>query len=136
MFCCILYHFMMFYQCNHVGNHVKMSQDSWWYVKSKYLKWWWKYDPHAFIRGCSSYTTCFRIISRVNKHVLMYIVPFYNVLSTNHVKMSQYSSRFMMIYNWICTIKILKWWWKYDPYVFSRGCLSYTTCFPIMFRVV
>ena len=96
MFWCILYHFMMFYS----WNHIKMNQDPsrsmmMCDVKIKILKWWWKYDPYVFIRGWLSYTICFRFTFRVNKHVLMYIVSFYDVL---FMKSYQNESRSMMMW--------------------------------------
>ena len=39
-----------------------------------------KYDSCVFIRDCLSYITCFRVVFRVNKHVLMYILSFYDDL--------------------------------------------------------
>ena len=85
-------------------------------------------NSYVFIRVCLSYGTCFRINFKVNKHVLMYILSFYDDLS---MQSCHNESRSMMMWK----IKILKLWWKYDPYVFIRGCLSYKTCFRFMFRV-
>ena len=52
-------------------------------------------NTHVFIRDYLSHVMCFRFILRVNKHVLMYIVSFYDDLSTqsyqqyNHIIISQ-----------------------------------------------
>ena len=85
-------------------------------------------NTYVFIRDYLSCVTCFRFIFRVNKHVLMYIVSFYDDLS---IQSCHNVFRFMMM----CKINMLKSWWKYNSHVFIRDCLSYKTCFRFIFRV-
>ena len=92
------------------------------------LKPWWKYNSHVFIRNCLSHKTCFRFIFRVDKHVPMYILSFYDDLS---IQSHHNVLRFMMM----CKINMLKSWWKYNSYVFIRKYLSHKTCFRFIFRV-
>ena len=80
------------------------------------------------IRDCLSYKICFRLIFRINKHVWVIYYHFMMIYQRNHV---QNKSRSMMIWK----IKILKLWWKYDSYIFIRDCLSYKTCFRLIFRI-
>ena len=82
----------------------------------------------VFIRDYLSHVMCFRFIFRVNKHVLMYIVSFYDDLS---MQSCHNVLRSMMM----CKINTLKSWWKYNSYVFIRNCLSHKTCFRFIFRV-
>ena len=89
--------------------------------KFKKLKLWWKYYSYVFIRGCLMYNTCFPPTFRVNKHVPMYIVSFYDDLS---IQSCQNESRYMMIWK----IKVLKLWRKYYTFVFISDDLSMPSC--------
>ena len=110
----LIYYIVSFYDdlsiqsCHNVLRYMMMC-------KINILKSWWKYDSYVFIRDCLSYKTCLRFILRVNKHVLMYILSFYDDLS---IQLYHNESRFMKM----CKINLLKSWWKYYSYVLIRDC--------------
>ena len=64
----------------------------------------WKYNSYVFVRVYLSYTTCFRCMFRVNKHVFMYLIIlwwFINENMSKWIKIHDDMDIFLTIKSWI-----------------------------------